>query len=987
MSFSLGILLGCLAGYLALLGLVAIAADRGWLTRRWSENPLIYTLALSIYFSAWAFMGSLALAYQFQAGFLTLYVGVVLLFVAAPVLVRPVLRIAQSYQLGSLADMMAFRFRSRSAGTWVALALTLTALPLLALQIRILSDSVQFLLPGTPVLHIAAAFGAVAVILTMLLSDRQRTPTQRHHSLVMVLALDGAWKLAVMLGLGGFVVWQLFAGPADLWNWQLQEAERYLRYNPRLALAPGLTMVIMFVLAPIVFPHMFHILVREHPDRSEPRWLQWGLPVYAALFALPVLPILWGGIRLNFPTAAELFVLSIPTFMSFPELTLALFVAVASAALTTTVVTALALASMWVNHGVLPYFPPRRESADIYRWLLWMRRGIVAALLALSVLVALLLHDQQSLTQLGLVTFASALQFIPGLIGLLYWPGASRRGFVGGLIGGMGSWLVLMGLPLLLAPGLLPFPLPATIAVLGDEWFTSSLLALLINLSLFVGLSIRYPPSRRELAAASACSQNAPLSPSRRALRAHNAREFVQQLARPLGQVTAEREVDRALNELGYTSAEYRPFALRRLRDRLEVNLSGLMGPSVAQALVERYLAVDSNEIDPATEDLYLVENRLEGLHTQLTGMARELDQLRRFHRDTLMRLPIGVFSLAADGEILLWNRVMEQLVGLTAEQVLGTRLNALPPAWHELLSQFVNDQQTDAATLPLDTDEGRRWLSLHRSAPDAHASAQSSVESAAVVVLVDDQTQTKLLEDELIHNERLAAIGSLSAGVAHEIGNPITGIDSLAQELKYISQDKDVQDVAVQIREQTQRVTTIVQSLVSYAHAGQSKRQGDHSPHALHEIVQDAVNLLQLSKDKKPVVLLNTVPPELIVLCDPQRLGQVFINLLTNARDASKPRDEILIAALADAHRIHIEVVDRGTGIPDAVKDRILEPFFTTKEVGKGTGLGLALASNIIEEHFGSLEFESPAFRLEGRGTRVIITLPRYSSDTESAE
>ncbi|WLD57734.1 ATP-binding protein [Salinispirillum sp. LH 10-3-1] len=984
MIFSIPLLLGSGLAYLAVLMLAGYAADRGWLPQRWSENPFVYTLALSLYFSAWVFFGLLALAYTFQTGYLTLIAGLLLLFVAAPVLVRPVLRIAQSYQLSSLADMMAFRFRSRWAGSWVTLALTLTALPMLALQIRVLNDSVRMLVPGTSPVHIAFGFCTIALFLTLLLSARQRTPTQRHHSLVIGLAADGVVKLLAFIVLGGFVTWQVFAGPGDMWAWKSTEAQRYLRFNPRLGLAPGLTMVAMFFIAPIVFPQMFHVLVREHPDRSEPRWLQWGLPVYALLFAIPVFPILWGGIKLGFPTAPELFVLSIGEHMSTPLLSLLLFIVIASAALTTTVVTSLALASMWVNHGVLPYFPPRRESSDIYRWLMWTRRAVIVTLLTVSLLVALNLHENHSLSHLGLITFAATLQFLPGLIGLLYWPGASRSGFVGGLVAGMTCWLLLLGLPLLLEPGLFAPYLPTSIGALTNEWFTTSLLAMLINLVCFVGLSIRFPPTRQELAAASACSQNAPLSPSRRGLRAHNAREFVHQLARPLGQVTAEREVDRALNELGYTSAEYRPFALRRLRDRLEVNLSGLMGPSVAQALVERYLAVDSNEIDPATEDLYLVENRLEGLHTQLTGMARELDQLRRFHRDTLMRLPIGVFSLAADGEILMWNRVMEQLVGLTAEQVLGTRLNALPPAWRDLLMGFVNDESTEAAMLPLDAEEGRRWLGLHRSpGPDL----QGGAESAALVVLVDDQTQTKLLEDELIHSERLAAIGSLSAGVAHEIGNPITGIDSLAQELKYLSEDPNVQEVAVQIREQTQRVTNIVQSLVSYAHAGQSKRQGDHSPHVLYDIVQDAVNLLQLSKDRKPVVLLNEVPPDLYVLCDAQRLGQVFINLLTNARDASQPRDEITITALADTHRIQIEVVDRGVGIPKEVKDRILEPFFTTKDVGKGTGLGLPLANNIVEEHFGSLEFESPAFRLEGRGTRVIITLPRHSIDTDTPE
>ncbi|MEX0584317.1 MAG: HAMP domain-containing sensor histidine kinase, partial [Natronospirillum sp.] len=311
------------------------------------------------------------------------------------------------------------------------------------------------------------------------------------------------------------------------------------------------------------------------------------------------------------------------------------------------------------------------------------------------------------------------------------------------------------------------------------------------------------------------------------------------------------------------------------------------------------------------------------------------------------------------------------------------SRLNVLPPAWRQMLESFLSEHQNDSATLPLDQGKQRQWLSLHRSnAPNTEGLG----EPAAMVVLVDDQTQTKMLEDELIHNERLAAIGRLSAGVAHEIGNPITGIDSLAQELKYLSQEDSVQDVALQIREQARRVTNIVQSLVSYAHAGNSRRQDDQSPHPLYAIVQDAMNLLLLSKGAKPVVLVNEVASDIQVVCDPQRLGQVFINLLTNARDASVAGDQILVSAHVDSHRVYVELLDHGTGIPDDVKDKILEPFFTTKEVGKGTGLGMSLASNIIEEHYGSLDIESPASQLDGRGTRVIITLPRYNQDTETS-
>src|SRR5690606_10541826 len=124
-------------------------------------------------------------------------------------------------------------------------------------------------------------------------------------------------------------------------------------------------------------------------------------------------------------------------------------------------------------------------------------------------------------------------------------------------------------------------------------------------------------------------------------------------------------------------SYEDRPYALRRLRARLEANLSGLMGPTVAHDIVSRYLPFQENA--ELSEDIYQIEQRLEGFHDRLSGLAGELDNLRRYHRQTLERLPMGVCSLADDGEILMWNQAMTDLTQIPARQVTGSHLSRLP--------------------------------------------------------------------------------------------------------------------------------------------------------------------------------------------------------------------------------------------------------------------------------------------------------------------
>ena len=129
-----------------------------------------------------------------------------------------------------------------------------------------------------------------------------------------------------------------------------------------------------------------------------------------------------------------------------------------------------------------------------------------------------------------------------------------------------------------------------------------------------------------------------------------------------------------------------------------------------------------------------------------------------------------------------------------------------------------------------------------------------------------------------------------------------------------------------------------------------------------------------------------NLCDPDHLAKGDPQRLAQVLINLLSNARDASPVGGAIRVTSDATEQSVELIVEDEGTGIPQAIMDRLFEPFFTTKDPGKGTGLGLALVYSIVEEHYGQITIDSPADPERQRGTRFRVTLPRYVEATSTA-
>ncbi|HEY9120466.1 MAG TPA: ATP-binding protein, partial [Marinobacter sp.] len=249
-------------------------------------------------------------------------------------------------------------------------------------------------------------------------------------------------------------------------------------------------------------------------------------------------------------------------------------------------------------------------------------------------------------------------------------------------------------------------------------------------------------------------------------------------------------------------------------------------------------------------------------------------------------------------------------------------------------------------------------------------------------IILVEDQTETRLLEDELMHSERLASVGRLAAGVAHEIGNPVTGISSLAQNLKLETDDPDILSTADQIQQQTRRISTILQSLMNFARTGNHAHANRYEPVAIRRCVDESINLLSLSDKSMGVHYINDCPEDLFILGDEQRLVQVFINLLANARDASPVGGKVRISGNLDGYSAIIEVTDEGSGIPTEQLDHIFEPFYTTKAPNKGTGLGLSLVYSIIEEHYGNIQVESPVNAELGRGTCVRMRLPAYEPD-----
>lgn len=974
MTFDLSTLFILGICYLMLLFGIALATDKGWIPQRITRHPIVYVLSLGVFASVWSYYAVTGNAFRDGFGYLAPFIGISLAFLFSPVMLRPILDITKSYQLSSLADLLAFRYRSPLAGTLTTIVMLIGVTPLLSLQIQAVASSVAILAPEASQTTLAATFCLLITLFAIFFGTGRGAGREKHEGLVMAIAFESVVKLLAMLTVGGFAVYQGFGGFTELDQWLQGQPELLSSIKDTSTAGSFHVTVILFFTAAIASPHMFYMIFNENNDPKALTMASWALPLYFLLLSLPVMPILWAGLKAGSTAPLDFYPVTIGADYSSPLITMIGFLGGLSAASGLIIVITLALSNMCLNHLILPVYQPTARN-DIYRWLLWKRRILIAALIWIGFLFYYIPDDKLSVRTIGNVAFIASLQFLPSIVALLYWPRGNKNGYMAGLLTGVSIWLLFLMLPVVTGVDLLESTNLSSREIIA--------ISLVCNILIFVMTSLWTHTSAEERASADICALDTIRRRNRTGLVARSPDEFIAKLTKPLGERTATREVLQALRDLKIDQQEKSPHAMRLLRGRLEANLSGLLGPSIAHDLIDRFLPY-TIESETGSTDVDVIESRIEAYRSNLSGMAEDLDNLRRYHRQVLLELPLGVCSLGEQNQIVMWNHTMEKMTGTSGQSVLGAQLSDIGEPWASLIHDFTVGDAAHAHKRVVQVKNSRRFISLHKAIIEK--SATHKIKQDGVVILLEDLTETELLEEELTHSERLASIGRLAAGVAHEIGNPITGIACLAQNIRDETDNDELRGMARQIIEQTDRTSRIVQSLVNFAHSGANKPDHNSEVVTVEECAREAITLISLDKKRKDINYVVNCRQGLQILGDSQRLLQVMINLINNAHDASPAGSTITISSKLVSSSVQISVTDEGTGIPEEVRDRIFEPFFTTKEPGEGTGLGLSLVYSIVENLDGHIDIINASLRRENPGTRVILTFPCYDGSASAA-
>lgn len=456
---TLNILIAVCLIYVIFLFLIAFGAERAAIKGRseWLRSPIVYTLSLSIYCTAWTFYGAVGYAARSGLEYLTIYIGPSLVMIGWWWILRKLVRIGRSQRITSIADMISSRYGKSNL---LAIAVTVLAVvgttPYIALQLQsvtisfsVFSNAFDAGVPPDNRDSNALLVAAGLALFTIIFGTRNLDVNERHHGVVIAIAVEAVVKLFALLAVGVFVVWGLGGGVSDtlaridasaIGTWEMQ-GDRWA------------ALIFLSAAAFLCLPRMFQVMVVENDNESHLRTASWAFPTYLMLMSLFVVPIAVVGLDL-LPKGSnpDFFVLTVPLATGNDGLAMLSFLGGFSSATSMVIVAALALSTMVSNHIVMPIWLNVKGrgasvSGDVRNVVLLSRRVSIGAVVTLGYLYFRLSGGGTALASIGLISFTGVAQFLPVLIGGIFWRGATRFGAFAGLTVGFMIWAYTLLLP------------------------------------------------------------------------------------------------------------------------------------------------------------------------------------------------------------------------------------------------------------------------------------------------------------------------------------------------------------------------------------------------------------------------------------------------------------------------------------------------------------------------------------------------------------
>ncbi len=887
MPFNL-LVLSCVL-YVIFLFSVAFVVERRAAQGRlgFLRSPVIYTLSLSIYCTAWTFYGAVGYAARSGIEYLTIYLGPTLVFVGWWLVLRKLVRIGRQQRVTSIADLISSRFgKSNLLGVVVTLIAVIAATPYIALQLQSMTLSFSVFAQDTPGgwmgqgrENIALWVAVGLALFTIIFGTRKLDAKEQHHGIVTAIAVEAVVKLVALVAVGIFVVWGIGGGlgavidkiaAMDSPGWALRH-DRWF----------GL--IVLSAAAVISLPRMFQVMVVENIDESHLSRASWAFPLYLFAMSLFILPIAVVGLeRMPADANPDMLVLTLPLAEGQGALAMLAFLGGFSSATSMVIVETIALATMISNNVVMPIWlrlrPEAAFSGDLRAGVLLTRRLAIGGVLALGYLYYRNSGGSEALAAIGLIAFAGMAQFLPALLGGIFWRGGTKVGALAGLLTGSVIWAFTLFLPSFGEGAVIPAHV-FNDGVLGQSWlrpralFGTDGMDPLVH-SVFWSLAL-------------------------------NAIAFA------LGSVLTFPDPVERIQGVAFVNAFDREAQAERL------------GWSHGQAEPEALLSLAQRILGEEALTFFEAQARAQGKEGFLPDLTPE------FLAEAERRLAGSVGAATA----------------------------------HAMISQLF----------------GRATVTVEDLMAVANETAQIMEYSAKLEAKQEELTRTARQLREV--NDKLTQLSvqkdAFLSQISHELRTPMTSIRAFSEILTEGDLPPEmVGESGRIIHTEAVRLTRLLDDLLDLSVLENGTVQLNLDLSHLGRMLDRAVQAAGQTRPERAFIIeRNDAAEEIHLLTDPDRLVQVFINLVSNARKYCDADPGVLrISVRQKAGRVHVDFTDNGKGIPKESQRIIFEKFarLTDQTRAGGAGLGLAIVREIMTSLGGSISY------LPGqRGAAFRVTLP----------
>jgi Na+/proline symporter/CheY-like chemotaxis protein len=1017
-------------GYVTALFVIAYWGDISGRARFSAVGrSVVYSLTLAVYCTSWTFFGAVGTAATDGWGYLSIYIGPILVILFGWPMIRRIIAISKRQNLTSIADFIGARYgKAQSLAALVTIIATIGSVPYIALQLKAIVTGFNvvsnYSITGGAGYDMALVVATSLAVFAILFGTRKIDVTEHHEGMMIAIAFESIVKLFAFVAVGIFAMFLLREAAGEVTQTAAQPQNVFSFDN-----LPDtfLTQMILASAAILCLPRQFHVTIVEAHKEAKLDTARWAFPLYLVVFSIYIVPITLAGLKL-LPAGSfsgDTFVLALPMYFGERGLTFFSFLGGFSAATSMVIVASVALSTMVSNELIMPALLKIRmlglsERANYSRLLLIIRRSAIVGILLLAYFYYMAMDESAALASIGLLSFAAVAQFMPLIVLGMYWRGSTRKGAFAGLTVGFLLWAYTLFLPTLarsgvvdasfiehglfgipwLRPESLVFKLESNPLTHGVAWSLTANVVVFVVVSLLTRQSMIEKIQARTFAAPAATLGAGAAIESRADLTNGDMRALADRF---LGETHARRSFDEFADQEGIDIA---PAAMadRRLIQFTERLLAGAIGAASARVVITT--ALQESGVDIGDVVLLLDET------SQAVRFNRQLTEA------TLENIAQGVSVIDANQRLVGWNsRYVELMnypegmvhVGESVEELI--RYNAMTGRLgtgdvDEEVTKRIRYMREGSAYRSESTFVDGKVIEIRgqalpdggyvttytditdfKSAENALVEAKEMLEQRVVDRTAELEATMRALEVAKAEAEEANASKTrFLAAAAHDLLQPLNAAKLFAALLnEHRDEMTDEQSrLVARVESGLLSVEDLLSALLDISRLDTAVLEPKTKNFGVSGMFE-ALESQFAQTFSEQGLRLRFAKTSLTVHSDPALLRRILQNFISNARRYTR-EGGVLVGCRRRGEYISIQVIDTGVGIAESDQKAVFQEFHRLSDGAERTKRGLGLGLAIVDRIARLLEHEVTLRSKLGKGSCFEVLVPRATGAVSTA-